>query len=349
MSIINQLAATLVLASTACSSALAVTANSHAPIGVMGDHMHKIGEVMLSYRYMHMDMRGNRDGSDDVSATEIATTVPNRFFGAAGQPPTLRVVPTKMTMDMHMVGAMYAPSDEITLMAMTSYIKKDMDHVTFRGGKGAVIRGGFNTQTSGLGDTRLSALIKLNEQWHATVGVSLPTGSIDESGKILAPTGATPSPRLPYPMQLGSGTYDLLAGLTYSSSNHHSDLGWGAQWASVIRTGSNDESYTLGDEHKVSVWSDYQFSHRVSTSLRLNYMQRDNIDGIDAKIAAPVQTADPSNHAVQRIDASAGVNWLLAGHKHRLALELSKPIWQDLDGPQLKVRATTTVGWQYAF
>lgn len=33
-------------------------ADGHAPIGVMGDHLHKTGEVMLSYRFMHMDMGG---------------------------------------------------------------------------------------------------------------------------------------------------------------------------------------------------------------------------------------------------------------------------------------------------
>ena len=31
---------------------------SHAPIGVMGEHGHKAGEMMLAYRFMAMDMRG---------------------------------------------------------------------------------------------------------------------------------------------------------------------------------------------------------------------------------------------------------------------------------------------------
>ena len=40
--------------------------DSHAPIGVMGDHTHSAGEVMLSYRFMRMSMEGNRDGTDHV-------------------------------------------------------------------------------------------------------------------------------------------------------------------------------------------------------------------------------------------------------------------------------------------
>ena len=30
--------------------------DSHAPIGVMGEHGHKAGEMMLAYRFMAMDM-----------------------------------------------------------------------------------------------------------------------------------------------------------------------------------------------------------------------------------------------------------------------------------------------------
>ena len=40
--------------------------DSHAPIGVMGDHLMREGEIMVSYRYMHMDMEGNRTGTERV-------------------------------------------------------------------------------------------------------------------------------------------------------------------------------------------------------------------------------------------------------------------------------------------
>ena len=90
----------------------------HAPIGVMADHRHKKGEWMTSYRFMHMDMSGNRDGTDSLSPEEIVTTVANPFANPPMMPSTLRVVPTDMPMQMHMVGGMYCLSDRITLMAM---------------------------------------------------------------------------------------------------------------------------------------------------------------------------------------------------------------------------------------
>ncbi|WP_198912296.1 hypothetical protein [Parvularcula mediterranea] len=113
--------AALALASTALAPTLNPAfahdgphAADHAPIGVMADHRHKAGEVMVSYRFMRMEMEGNREGNDPLSPEEIATTVPNRFFGQPMQPPTLRVVPLEMTMDMHMVGAMLGLTDRIT-------------------------------------------------------------------------------------------------------------------------------------------------------------------------------------------------------------------------------------------
>ncbi|MCA1778117.1 MAG: hypothetical protein LC637_01670, partial [Xanthomonadaceae bacterium] len=138
--------------------------DSHAPISVMGEHIHKKGEWMLSYRFMRMDMSGNRSGTDSISPEQIATTVPNRFFGRPGQPPTLRVVPTEMTMDMHMFGFMYAPADWVTMMVMGNYIEKEMDHITFAGGMGTQRLGTFTTRSSGLGDSSISALVRLFEK-----------------------------------------------------------------------------------------------------------------------------------------------------------------------------------------
>ena len=53
----------------------AIRADDHAPIGVMGDHMHKKGEWMLSYRYMRMNMEGNQIGENEVTPEDIVTTV----------------------------------------------------------------------------------------------------------------------------------------------------------------------------------------------------------------------------------------------------------------------------------
>ena len=328
--------------------------DSHAPIGVMGDHIHKKGEWMLSYRYMHMQMKDNADGTDDLDPETIVTTIPNRFSGMPMQPPTLRVVPTEMTMGMHMIGLMYAPTDKLTLMAMTSFVQKEMSHITFQGGMGTSQLGTFTTETNGLGDTRISALVGLlakdNHRLHINAGFSIPTGSITREDEILTPLETRPRVRLPYPMQLGSGTLDLLPGITYYS--RFNDLGWGAQLLGTVRLGENAEEYRLGNLIQFTGWGSYQLARWISSGLRFTYKEQGKIEGIDPEIVAPVQTADPDFQGGTHLDGSISVNLIGQSgfiQNHRLAFEYGIPLIQELNGPQMKTKSTLILGWQYAF
>ena len=352
---ISILTCTLLCTTSFCQHAFADTgdstrADSHAPIGVMADHFHKKGEWMFSYRFMSMSMKGNLSGSDDISPDTIVTTVPNRFFGNPGQPPTLRIVPLEMTMDMHMFGLMYAPSDVLTLMLMASYVDKEMDHVTYMGGTGTTVLGNFTTETNGLGDTTLSGLIRFvdreNAKFHGIIGVSVPTGSTDETGRILTPMNMQPVVRLPYPMQLGSGSWDPILGVSYSGFG--STWAWGAQWRSIFRVADNDDDYQLGDEHRLTGWLSYLLSNSFSASLRAEYYDRGDISGMDPMIMGPVQTADPNRQAISRTDLAVGLNWAGQGSAHgwRVALEYAVPVTQDLDGPQLETDSTLLLGFQ---
>jgi hypothetical protein len=331
-----------------------VRADSHAPIGVMGDHMHEAGEWMVSYRYRHMVMEGNEGGTDDLSPEQIVTTIPNRFFGQPMQPPTLRVVPTDMTMEMHMLGAMYAPTDWVTAMLMVNYVDKEMDHITFQGPVGTARLGKFTTRSSGFGDTRLTGLFRLYEDTahhlHLSAGISFPTGATTETDQVLAPNGQRPTQRLPYPMQLGSGTYDLLPGLTYTGNL--GDIAWGAQYTGVVHLGTNDEGYSLGDDHRLTAWASYLWRPWASASFRVEGQHIGNIDGQDPEIVAPVQTADPDRQGRDRVDILFGFN--LAGETgllrgHRVAFEFGLPVYQDLEGPQLETDWLLTAGYQYSF
>ncbi|MEZ5462487.1 hypothetical protein [Dokdonella sp.] len=330
-----------------------VRADSHAPIGVMGDHLHRAGEWMISYRYMHMDMQGNRTGTDDISPDEIVTTQSNPFAGMPGMPPTLRVVPLDMQMDMNMFGAMYGLTDRLTLMAMINYVDKQMKHRTYAGGMGTNVLGNFETSSSGFADSTLSALIGLGEnamgRWHANVGVSLPTGSVKEKGQVLAPNGMEPVLRLPYPMQLGSGTTDPILGLTVT--RQFNDWSWGAQWTGLWHVTDNNEDYRLGDQQRLTAWVSRLWTPSVSTSLRLAGQDVGEIRGQDPQIMAPVQTADPSRQGGQRIELGIGMNYAAQGSMrgNRLAVELLLPVYQRLHGPQLETDWQLVAGYQYAF
>lgn len=324
--------------------------DGHAPIGVMGDHLHESGEFMVSYRTMRMRMEGNLLGEDSISAEQIVSTVANRFANPPMMPPTLRVVPTEMTTTMHMAGLMYAPTDNITLMAMVNLVDREMDHLTFQGPMGINRLGSFTTETDGLGDTKLGALIGLvnepEKKWILNLGLSIPTGDIEEIDQILTPMNTTPSPRLPYPMQLGSGTWDFEPGLTYIGSEDR--WGWGSQVKLLYRLDENDESYTLGDQLTWSNWWSYRFTNNISGSLRLTYTDQDAIDGMDPLIMAPVQTADPDNHGGKRWDIGFGINTIWEGN-HRISLEYENTIDQKVNGVQMEMESMFTLGYQLAF
>ncbi len=325
-----------------------IRADGHAPIGVMGDHLHKKGEWMLSYRYMYMDMEGNQIGKHNVSPQDIIA-LPNRF----APPPNLRVVPTRMTMEMHMLGAMYAPTDTVTLMAMLPILQKDMDHTTYHMMTGNEI-GTFNTKTNGIGDVKLSSLIGIynNRQTkvHLNAGMSLPTGSITETGTVLKPNNTSVVIRLPYAMQLGSGTWDFLPGITMQT--HIDNYSFGAQYMARFHLGTNDEGYSWGDKHELTAWIAYQWAPWISTSLRLKGTTQQEIDGMDSLMTAPVQTADPAYYGGERVELFGGVNIMVpsgALKGHRFALEVGAPVYQDLNGPQMEQDLTVTLGWQKAF
>ena len=309
---------------------------AHAPIGVMGDHTHAPGEVMFSYRYMRMAMNGLRDGDDTISRQKVLED--------------FAVTPTKMDMEMHMFGAMVAPIERLTLMVMLPVVSLDMEHLTRTGGR-------FDTSSDGVGDFTVTALVDFwkteRHKLHANLGLSFPTGSITEVGRT--PLSDPAKVRLPYPMQIGSGTYDFLPGLTYSG--RHESIVWGGQARGEIRMNENHADYQLGNAYAITGWGAYEFTNSVSASLRLEWSHQLNINGRDPSINTTtpggvplVPTADPGRRASMRLDALAGVNfqvpWApLSGL--RFAFEAGLPTYQHYDGPALETDWLLTFGVQY--
>lgn len=310
------------------------TPSEHAPISVMGDHLHEQGEWMFSYRYMRMDMQDSRIGSQQVTARDIV--------GTADNPGQFMVAPEAMPMDMHMVGAMYGLNDRVTLVGMLMFISQEMSHLTRAGDR-------FVTESSGLGDSKLGALVGLyksaNHSLHTGLMLNVPTGSIDERDD----TPVMQDAFLPYPMQLGSGTYDFNPSIVYSGQGAPRTWSWGAKLAAVIRNGTNDESYTLGDRWSTTAWVARDLNHNLSLSLGLNYQDWDQIDGANPALnPMMIQTADPRLQGGDRLDLSIGANYIF-DNGHRLAIEYAEPISQTLNGPQLQSDSIFTVGWQKAF
>lgn len=304
--------------------------DGHAPIGVMGDHTHQKGEFMASYRYMFMDMDGNRDGTNSISDSEVLQD--------------FMVTPVDMTMDMHMFGAMYGVSDNLTVMAMVPFVSKEMEHLTRMGQS-------FTTNSEGIGDIKTTALYTIfdkdKQRVHLNLGVSFPTGSINERDD----TPAGEDQILPYPMQIGSGTFDLLPGITYLGQSGKGS--WGAQALTTLRLGKNDNGYRLGNKYQLSGWVARNWTDWLSTSLRLTGTTWGDIDGADDRLnPMMIPTADPELRNGTQINLGFGINlYAPEGNLRgsRLAMEFELPILRDLDGPQLETDWQLTLGLQSSF
>lgn len=325
--------------------------DAHAPISVMGDHTHHAGEVMLSYRYMFMSMQGMQSGTDGQSSAEVFA----RGFA---------VTPENMQMSMHMFGAMYAPTEKLTLMVMLPYRHLKMEHAVNPAAPAGFTAGGgrgFTTETHGIGDIKATLLYQLYDEggkrWHAGLGFSFPTGSIGERDRTPG-IGGYANRQLPASMQLGSGTFDLLPSLTYVSQES-ANWSWGAQASGVIRTHENHHDYRLGHIGRLQAWTGYRITDWVSPSLRIGYQYEEALQGTQSDLTfnppfggRSVTTAFGENYGGHRIDGGIGVNLFVPEGPlkgNRLAIEVSRPLYQDLNGIQLETDYTVTAGWQFAF
>ena len=103
---------------------------------------------------------------------------------------------------MHMIGAMYAPNERLTLMGMFNLVDLSMNHRNLANGMQ------FKTESSELGDSSVAALYRFWEnrstdlaaRAHLGLGLLLPTAETDRED-LIPGRGIT---RLPYPMQLGT-------------------------------------------------------------------------------------------------------------------------------------------------
>ena len=338
--------------------------DDYSPLGVMGDHAHQAGDAMFSYRYGIMEMNGNLSGSTPVSTQDIF----DEGFTMA---------PTSMRMEMHMLGAMYAASDSITLMAMLPLKRMEMSsRMPMPNMPNMTMT--RKAETSGAGDLKLAGIFPLwaagdhSRTLRLNAGLSIPTGSIKE-------TDPGTTMRMAYPMQLGSGTFDLLPGLTYISEKFGGS--WGTQVASVIRLGENGEGYSLGNRFQATTWYSRKLNDMLSVSARIEGATWGNIDGQDA---AMIETMSMSPNARadlrggERVDILFGLNIFLdtdrwdkwdrlfidkdngqllqakpqensMDKETRLAIEIGFPVHQDLDGPQMESAWRLMVGMHVSF
>jgi hypothetical protein len=299
------------------------------------DHSLEEGQFLVGYSFMHMEMRGNRDGTDDIGKQE--------FFDET----TYMVQPRWMTMQMHMVHLMYSPRQSWTLMLMLPFLEMRMDHLLRMP---MMNRSRFETENDGIGDIELHLHHTLHEDdFHRVVikgGLGFPSGAI--GNKTSTPMGKA---RFPYPMRLGSGTFSLAPGATWAMET--GDWNLGADVEATFQLGKNHRDYRLGHGGALDLWVMRKITPWLALSATAQGSGHGNIHGHDDALnplMAP--TADPDRRAGAQIALMGGLNFffergLLKGQ--RLLIEAGHPVYEWLDGPQLRSRWQVRLDWSFTY
>ena len=299
--------------------------DSHAPIGIMADHWHAKGEWMASYRMMFMNM-------------DLLSETANGYMNS----------PTKMDMQMHMFGMMWAPSRKVTLMAMTSLLDKEMISKRNNTGMGMNSNSSQKVTSSGVGDTKLFGLIPLinthKTKGHLSSGFSLPTGAINKRNNNNMTLG--------YGMQNGSGTIDLINSATLV--NYQQAFSAGTQLSTVYRLGKNKKHYRLGHQLKISTWIAKPWNPFASNSIGLTYTAKGKIDGSHSDITNTSMNPamDSKNSGNNSINLIIGLNTKLKPiglENSRFSCEWVTPLRQTQNGAQMKRESFITFGYQQKF
>ncbi|VXD18291.1 nitrous oxide reductase accessory protein NosL [Marinoscillum sp. 108] len=313
--------------------------DAYGPIGVMGDHVHHQGGWMVSVRSMFMQMSGNQTGTKSVSNEEVYTQ-----YHAA---------PQQMRMSMYMLGVMYAPTDRLTLAMMQPLIWREMDMNAMNHQAMPMSEMSYQTRSFGLGDLKLSALYSLiaktGSSFHLNIGISLPTGSYDQSDN----TPMSDNMKLPYAMQIGSGTTDLNLGATYKVA--FEKVGLGVQPMALLRIGENRSSYRLGNQYGLNSWFVYTPDNWLGLVGRTELILRHKISGIDSDLNPMM--APPSNvenSGSEQVNVFAGVNVgfpasVTSLKNVKLGMELGTPIYRSVRGIQMTESFTINSGIRYMF
>jgi hypothetical protein len=316
-----------------------------APAGIMLDHVHEKGKFSLAYSFMTMSMKGNRSGTTELDDAAVFNT----YMMSA----------SRMTMQMHMLMAMYGINSRLSVMAMFNYNICNMQMNMMPAGHMHMpgmtdnAAGPMAMKSYGLSDTKLYGLYNLlkecNKRLVAGVGVSLPTGDVDVRGITMQSDYAI----FPYGMQLGTGTYDLLPSLAYVTQKNR--FSWGTLLNANLKTGLNRKNYRWGNEYSLSSWISYKTFEWLSISGRADYYTMEKLYGYEAEINL-YSGNDPSynvaNYGLQKVNVHLGANLFVPSgflREGRILLEYGMPVYQKVNGLQTSLKSSFTARLQYDF
>lgn len=299
------------------------------------------GTWQFDYRYSDVYFEGYRDGSEPLSVEDVLFRP-----GEARTAENFPVVPTKMEQRVHLVDVSHDVAPGWRVSARVPWVQQRTNHVSIVPGFDT-----FDIETSGFGD--ISLLVTRMSQARAdrtssvAAGITLPTGSIEERGETPRGPGLM---IVPYSMQIGSGTTDLLAGL--SLGGVRAELGrlgqasWTVSTQARLRMGANERGYRLGHQLTTELQLGTRPWARVWPLAGLTWAMSGRIVGEDSSLTIPgpfpypAPVTNPSLYGGTIVNARVGVEIPLsiqpgrASARTSLTIQAARRVYAWLYGPQ---------------
>jgi hypothetical protein len=292
----------------------------------------------LTYQFKSVEFEGYLDGTKKLSFDDVLWNGPSEPRTTKNFP----VLPTVITQKAQIFSLGYQFSDHWHGRISVPYIQQSTDHLSIVSNYEF-----FTLKSNGVGDTSILANYKWFASddnqgfWRFSFGLSLPTGSIDITGDTPREPGKQ---QLPYTMQLGSGTYDLPLEFSYQNGGVYD---FNVDVSVNIRTGTNDRNYRLGNNYSLNGGYRIELSPTIKTFANLNFKYSQPIHGQDDSLLVnslfpyPAGITNPDLYGGKKINVRLGLLWKLS-QDLLFSIEVGKPVYQNLNGPQPKEK------WQSA-
>lgn len=288
--------------------------------------------------YSHR-LGGYRHGSSSLSNAEVMV-MPNQPRTNLQYP----VLATEIRQTVFTASLSYRPDSQNVFSVTLPYVRQNTNH------KSTIENyDRFSIDTEGIGDIGLSwrNIFYRDEICHFSggIGLSIPTGSIDEEGDTPRAAG---DQQLPYTMQLGSGTFD--AKFSFGMSWYFTQWTWVTDLSYVQRLNENDRNYRLGNRFNLATSLHRALSEDVSLQINVGYQTSGSITGSDQDLEVggpfpyPASITDPANFGgdIARLGVGLKVDM---SDRHSLVIGLDEPVYQYVNGVQPEAKARVHLNW----
>ena len=175
-------------------------------------------------------------------------------------------------------------------------------------------------------------------------------GDLSPAGDIFrettVPTSGAELQALPYPLRLGSGTFNARPGITYR--RYWDWYSWGAQFQTDLPIGHNYRDYSVSNEFRLNSWTSVLLTENWAVSMRGEHLWRTAYDG-----------ADPAANGLftsTNVESFRGGYWYSCGfgsqviwNRQHFNAEVVPTFHQKLDGIQLETDLTLIASWSTAW